>query len=187
MPNLLTQAPLTIAASPRPPPPQKVDEDMRQEFLRFNATAVRTFPKWLTAFVKVSSMFDYLEAIGDVRLKGKYKVLCKVEDNVVESWRGEDFWEGWDEEEGEEVGEEEGEEGTEGGVQEVAPAPQRNEAPVISVKWKNAAELAVKSQEQLTKFISVGKSRRATEATDVNGTSSRSHAVLQISVKERGR
>ncbi|GMH91077.1 hypothetical protein TL16_g11953 [Triparma laevis f. inornata] len=48
--------------------------------------------------------------------------------------------------------------------------------PVVTVQWKGAAELEVTSTEQMLKYISVGKSRRATEATDVNGTSSRSHA-----------
>jgi kinesin family protein 2/24 len=52
----------------------------------------------------------------------------------------------------------------------------------VKVVWKYAQELTVKSPEQLLKFIDVGKGRRATEATDVNGTSSRSHAVLQIAV-----
>jgi len=161
---------------------EDVDEEMLQEFRRFNASAVRTFPKWSTAFVKVSSMFDYLEAIGDARLKGKYKDMAKVEENVVQSWRGEDTWEGWEEEGGEEE-----EVGNEDGGEEVPIIlPPRVEAPVVCVKWKNAAELTVKSPEQLTKFINVGKSRRATEATDVNGTSSRSHAVLQITVRERG-
>ena len=39
----------------------------------------------------------------------------------------------------------------------------------------------------MLKYISVGKGRRATEATDVNGTSSRSHAVLQITVTRKAR
>ncbi|GMH86832.1 hypothetical protein TL16_g10669 [Triparma laevis f. inornata] len=58
--------------------------------------------------------------------------------------------------------------------------------PVVTVKWKGAAELEVTSTEQMLKYISVGKSRRATEATDVNGTSSRSHAVLQITLLRKG-
>jgi kinesin family protein 2/24 len=59
---------------------------------------------------------------------------------------------------------------------------EKEEQPKIKVAWRNATELTVTSAEQLLKFIAVGKSRRATEATDVNGTSSRSHAVLQVTV-----
>ena len=57
--------------------------------------------------------------------------------------------------------------------------------PRVCVKWRNAAELQVNSPEELSKCINFGKSRRATEATDVNGTSSRSHAVLQITVNRQ--
>ena len=54
----------------------------------------------------------------------------------------------------------------------------------VKVAWRGAAELNVTSAEQLMKFVAVGKGRRATESTDVNGTSSRSHAVLQIIVRK---
>jgi len=52
------------------------------------------------------------------------------------------------------------------------------------VIWSGANELRVRSPEDMIKYISKGKSRRATESTDVNGTSSRSHAVLQITINE---
>ena len=51
-----------------------------------------------------------------------------------------------------------------------------------SVKLLNAESIEVKTPEDLTKAIELGKSRRATEATDVNGVSSRSHAVVQIQI-----
>ena len=47
----------------------------------------------------------------------------------------------------------------------------------------NAASLEVTSAEELLKQIMLAKSRRATEATDKNGVSSRSHAVCQIQIK----
>ena len=57
-----------------------MEKELMQEFLRFRALAVKAFPKWSTAFVKVTSTFDYLEAIGDVRLKGKYKDIAAAEE-----------------------------------------------------------------------------------------------------------
>jgi kinesin family protein 2/24 len=46
-----------------------------------------------------------------------------------------------------------------------------------------ARKKVVNSPEELTALIALGKSRRATEATDANGVSSRSHAVCQIEVR----
>jgi len=51
-----------------------------------------------------------------------------------------------------------------------------------SVRILNAASCEVTSPEELLSRILMAKGRRATEATDKNGVSSRSHAVCQISV-----
>ncbi|KAL7536128.1 hypothetical protein ACHAXR_006937 [Thalassiosira sp. AJA248-18] len=51
-----------------------------------------------------------------------------------------------------------------------------------SVRLLNAASCEVKSPEDLIAKIELAKSRRATEATDKNGVSSRSHAVCQIRI-----
>ena len=51
-----------------------------------------------------------------------------------------------------------------------------------SVKLIDAASVEVKTPQELAKAIELGKSRRKTEATDVNGVSSRSHAVVQIHI-----
>ena len=51
-----------------------------------------------------------------------------------------------------------------------------------SVRIPNAASCEVTSPEELLSRILVAKGRRATEATDKNGVSSRSHAVCQISI-----
>ena len=51
-----------------------------------------------------------------------------------------------------------------------------------SVRILNAASCEVTSPEELLSRILVAKGRRATEATDKNGVSSRSHAVCQISI-----
>lgn len=55
-----------------------------------------------------------------------------------------------------------------------------------SVILMNAEIIEVKTPRELAKAIDLGKSRRATEATDVNGVSSRSHAVVQIQVTFKG-
>jgi len=55
-----------------------------------------------------------------------------------------------------------------------------------SVKLLNAESIVVRSANELAKAISKGKSRRATEATDVNGVSSRSHAVCQVQITRAG-
>jgi kinesin family protein 2/24 len=47
----------------------------------------------------------------------------------------------------------------------------------------NATSIDITSPEHLLQKIAEGKSRRATEATDKNGVSSRSHAVCQIRIK----
>ena len=47
----------------------------------------------------------------------------------------------------------------------------------------NAASIDITSPEHLLQKIAEGKSRRATEATDKNGVSSRSHACCQIRIK----
>lgn len=51
-----------------------------------------------------------------------------------------------------------------------------------SCKMLNATSIAISSSEQLLHKIKEAKSRRSTEATDKNGTSSRSHAVCQIRI-----
>eukprot|EP00571_Detonula_confervacea_P014559 CAMPEP_0172308604 /NCGR_PEP_ID=MMETSP1058-20130122/9143_1 /TAXON_ID=83371 /ORGANISM="Detonula confervacea, Strain CCMP 353" /LENGTH=827 /DNA_ID=CAMNT_0013021055 /DNA_START=69 /DNA_END=2552 /DNA_ORIENTATION=+ len=52
-----------------------------------------------------------------------------------------------------------------------------------SVRLLNAASFEVTSPEDLVGQIMLAKGRRATEATEKNGVSSRSHAVCQISIK----
>jgi kinesin family protein 2/24 len=52
-----------------------------------------------------------------------------------------------------------------------------------SVHLLNATSIEVKSSEELLGQIMLAKGRRATEATDMNGVSSRSHAVCQIEIK----
>ena len=47
----------------------------------------------------------------------------------------------------------------------------------------NAKSIDITSPEHLLQKIAEGKSRRATEATDKNGVSSRSHACCQIRIK----
>lgn len=54
-----------------------------------------------------------------------------------------------------------------------------------SVRLLNAAYLEIKGPEDIMAHIELAKRRRATEATDKNGVSSRSHAVCQIQVKVR--
>ena len=55
----------------------------------------------------------------------------------------------------------------------------------VQVSWRGASERIAKTPNDLLKLIEFGKSRRATEATEVNGTSSRSHAVCQICVTNK--
>jgi kinesin family protein 2/24 len=52
-----------------------------------------------------------------------------------------------------------------------------------SVELSNATALDVSTPEDLADAIRLGKSRRATEATDKNGVSSRSHAVCQLQIQ----
>lgn len=52
-----------------------------------------------------------------------------------------------------------------------------------TVRLLNASVIEVKSSEELLSQIMLAKGRRATEATDMNGVSSRSHAVCQIEIK----
>ncbi|KAL7462767.1 hypothetical protein ACHAXS_003143 [Conticribra weissflogii] len=52
-----------------------------------------------------------------------------------------------------------------------------------SVRLLSAKSFEVKSAEDLMAKITLAKGRRATEATDKNGVSSRSHAVCQIQIK----
>ena len=54
-----------------------------------------------------------------------------------------------------------------------------------SVRILGAASLEVTCPEELLGRIMLAKSRRATEATDKNGVSSRSHAVCQIQIKSK--
>lgn len=42
------------------------------------------------------------------------------------------------------------------------------------------------SAEELRDLVALGKSRRATQATDINASSSRSHAVLRITIHHQG-
>lgn len=52
-----------------------------------------------------------------------------------------------------------------------------------SVRILNASSFDVTTPEDLLRQIMLAKGRRATEATDKNGVSSRSHAVCQIQIK----
>ena len=54
-----------------------------------------------------------------------------------------------------------------------------------SAKLVNATSLDVSTVSELINAMQLAKSRRATEATDKNGVSSRSHAVCQIQLKVR--
>jgi len=54
-----------------------------------------------------------------------------------------------------------------------------------TVRLLNASVIEVKSPEELLDQILLAKGRRATEATDMNGVSSRSHAVCQIEIKSK--
>jgi len=56
-----------------------------------------------------------------------------------------------------------------------------------SVRLLNAASHEVKTPEDLLERIMLAKGRRATEATEKNGVSSRSHAVCQIQIKGSSR
>lgn len=56
-----------------------------------------------------------------------------------------------------------------------------------SVRLLNAVSHEVNSPEDLLGRIMLAKGRRATEATDKNGVSSRSHAVCQIQIKGKSR
>ncbi|KAL7436461.1 hypothetical protein ACHAXM_005372 [Skeletonema potamos] len=50
----------------------------------------------------------------------------------------------------------------------------------------NATSIDITSPEHLLEKVAEGKSRRATEATDKNGVSSRSHSILQVRIKGKG-
>lgn len=52
-----------------------------------------------------------------------------------------------------------------------------------SVQLVNAMTIEIRSPEELLNGINIAKGRRATEATEKNGVSSRSHAVCQIQIK----
>lgn len=54
-----------------------------------------------------------------------------------------------------------------------------------TVRLLNASVIEVKSPKELLEQILLAKGRRATEATDMNGVSSRSHAVCQIEIKDK--
>ena len=54
-----------------------------------------------------------------------------------------------------------------------------------TIRLLNASVIEVKSSEELLEQILLAKGRRATEATDMNGVSSRSHAVCQIEIKSK--
>eukprot|EP00540_Astrosyne_radiata_P009745 CAMPEP_0116863268 /NCGR_PEP_ID=MMETSP0418-20121206/24123_1 /TAXON_ID=1158023 /ORGANISM="Astrosyne radiata, Strain 13vi08-1A" /LENGTH=763 /DNA_ID=CAMNT_0004498261 /DNA_START=117 /DNA_END=2410 /DNA_ORIENTATION=- len=55
-----------------------------------------------------------------------------------------------------------------------------------SVQFANAAVAPVKSSMELERIIARGRQNRATEATDKNVVSSRSHAVCQITISNKG-
>eukprot|EP00956_Cyclotella_meneghiniana_P002579 scaffold3030_cov72-Cyclotella_meneghiniana.AAC.5 len=55
-----------------------------------------------------------------------------------------------------------------------------------SAKLVNATSLDVSTVSELMNAMQLAKSRRATEATDKNGVSSRSHAICQIKLKGQG-
>jgi hypothetical protein len=52
-----------------------------------------------------------------------------------------------------------------------------------SVQLANATTLEISTPSDLLKAMNDAKGRRATEATDKNGASSRSHAVCQLQMK----
>lgn len=54
-----------------------------------------------------------------------------------------------------------------------------------SVEVHNALSMEVRSPNELHEMILLGKRKRATEATDKNGASSRSHAVCQITITHK--
>jgi kinesin family member 2/24 len=51
-----------------------------------------------------------------------------------------------------------------------------------SVRFVNAASISVDGAEQLLRVVEAAKDRRATQATDKNEVSSRSHALCQVSI-----
>ena len=56
-----------------------------------------------------------------------------------------------------------------------------------SVRLLNAVSLVIASPAELLEKIALAKGQRATEATDKNGVSSRSHAVCQVRIRGAGR
>ena len=56
-----------------------------------------------------------------------------------------------------------------------------------SVRLLNAVSLVIASPAELLEKIALAKGQRATEATDKNGVSSRSHAVCQLRIRGAGR
>lgn len=52
-----------------------------------------------------------------------------------------------------------------------------------SVQLANATTLEISTSDDMLEAMNVAKGRRATEATDKNGASSRSHAVCQLRLK----
>ena len=54
-----------------------------------------------------------------------------------------------------------------------------------SVEVHNALSMEVRSPNELHEMILLGKRKRATEATDKNGASGRSHAVCQITIAHK--
>jgi kinesin family protein 18/19 len=54
--------------------------------------------------------------------------------------------------------------------------------PEKGIQIANVTEIKVESGEQIMNLLTVGNKRRTTESTNINMTSSRSHAVFQITV-----
>ena len=55
--------------------------------------------------------------------------------------------------------------------------------PVKGIVIANVTETRVESGEQIMNLLYTGNKRRTTESTNINLTSSRSHAVFQITVR----
>ncbi|KAG9439877.1 hypothetical protein H6P81_020042 [Aristolochia fimbriata] len=61
------------------------------------------------------------------------------------------------------------------------------EDPVQGIVVAGLKKIKVKSADRILELLNMGNSRRKTESTEANATSSRSHAVLEITVKRKQR
>ncbi len=58
--------------------------------------------------------------------------------------------------------------------------------PALGVYAKNLTESVCTSEEEILKLMEFGVKKRSVAATNMNATSSRSHAVFSIKVEVRG-